>query len=264
MDSTFHIVKQDVAAALEYFKTKNFKFLGIMGNRIMSNLLICGEKDLMVIGYMIKEVSDEFDFIRNEDAIRLNGCMDAGKQFIQNILNNVSVDEEFSQVGIWEDYYNYKMRIVEFIPTDVELSVYKKNPSFTEKTTTVLMQFLLENKVLLLENYNNLLVGILNEMNRVINLHGFEKRDLIFYMFIKAFLEYYRYLLAFKIVSNVEGDVIKNKIYPFVDKITSLPPELNKLCKVSNEILGDLGYQTRVFYLENKDPSIILENMNFE
>ena len=49
MNSTFTIVKQDVAAALEYFKTKNFEFLGIMGNRIRSNLLICGEKDLMVI-----------------------------------------------------------------------------------------------------------------------------------------------------------------------------------------------------------------------
>jgi len=42
MDSTIPIVKQYVTAALEYFKTKNFEFLGIMGNRIMSNLLICG------------------------------------------------------------------------------------------------------------------------------------------------------------------------------------------------------------------------------
>ena len=143
MDSTIPIVKQYVTAALEYFKTKNFEFLGIMGNRIMSNLLICGEKDLMVIGYMIKEVSDEFDFIQKDDAIRLNGCMDAGKQFIQNILNMVSLDDEFSQEGIWRDYYNYKRRIVEFIPTDVELSFYRKNSGFTRKTTTFLMHFLL-------------------------------------------------------------------------------------------------------------------------
>ncbi len=61
MDSIIPIVKQDVTAALEYFKTKNFEFLGIIGNRIMSNLLIREEKELMIIGYMIKEVSDEFD-----------------------------------------------------------------------------------------------------------------------------------------------------------------------------------------------------------
>ena len=84
---------------------------------------------------------------------------------------------------------------------------------------------------------------------------------LIFYIFIKAFLEYYRYLLAFKIVSNVEGDVIKNWIYPFVDKITHLPTELDELYKVSNVILGDLGYQTRVFYMENKDPDLILKKL---
>ena len=228
----------------------------------MSNLLICGDKELMVIGYMIKEVSDEFDFINREDAIRLNGCMDAGKQFIQNILNSIIL-REFSQISIWENYYNYKMGIVKFIPTNVDLSVYEKDPGFTGKTTNFLMQFLLENKVLLLEDYNNLLAGILNEENRVINLYGFEKRDLMFYIFIKAFLEYYRYLLAFKIISNVEGDVIKNKIYPFVDKITHLPIELGELYKVSNDILGDLGYQTRVFYIENKDPEIILNHNRF-
>ena len=155
------------------------------------------------------------------------------------------------------------MGIVKFIPTNVDLSVYEKDPGFTGKTTNFLMQFLLENKVLLLEDYNNLLAGILNEENRVINLYGFEKRDLMFYIFIKAFLEYYRYLLAFKIISNVEGDVIKNKIYPFVDKITHLPIELGELYKVSNDILGDLGYQTRVFYIENKDPEIILNHNRF-
>ena len=51
MDSTIPIVKQDVTAALEYFKTKNFEFLGIMGNRIMSNLLICGDEG--VNGYRL-------------------------------------------------------------------------------------------------------------------------------------------------------------------------------------------------------------------
>ena len=144
MDSTIPIVKQDVTAALEYFKTKNFEFLGIMGNRIMSNLLICGEKDLMVIGYMIREVSDEFDFISREDAIRLNGCMDAGKQFIQNILNIISLEGEFSQISIWENYYNYKMRIVEFIPTDVDLSVYEKDRVSLGKPLVFLWSFFLK------------------------------------------------------------------------------------------------------------------------
>ncbi len=261
MDSIIQIVSQDVAAALEYFKIKDFEFLGIMGNRIMSNLLICGVKDLMVIGYMIKEVSDEFNYISEEDPIRLNGCMDAGKQFIKSMLNKVSV-RDFSEAEVWDDYYNYKMKIVEFIPTDVELSVYKSNPGFTGKTTGVLMRFLAENRVLLLENYNNLLVGILNEENRVINLHGFTKRDLMFYMLIKAFLEYYRYLLAFKIMSEVEVDMIKGKVYDYVDNITSLPLDVEASSKLCNKILGDLGYQTRSFYIENQDPELTLKRVN--
>lgn len=254
MNPTIQIIKQDIKAAMEYFKTKNFELVGIMGNRIMSNLLIGEKKEFMALGYLIKEISDEFQFIKQEDPVRLNGCMDAGKLFIQELLDSISMDGERDPLKIWEVYLRYKRKIVEFIPTDVELAVYEEIPEFTRMTTEVFMEFLDKNRPLLLENYNNLLVGILNEENRVINLHGFQERDLLFYILIKAFHEYYLYLLAFKIVSGVEGDVIKDQAYSYVNRITHLPAEFEELCQEANEILGELGYQTRVFYIENLDP----------
>lgn len=254
MDPTIKTIKQDIAAALQYFRIKKFQLLGAMGDRIMSNLLIGEEKDLMVLGYMIKELAQEFNDIREEDPVRLNGCMDIGEKFIRDLFNSIPDEEKFNPEVVWEDYYNYKKRIVEFIPTDVELAVYEKDVEFAHETTHKLMQLLDENRPLLLDDYNNLLLGILNEQNRVINLYGFQKSDLIFYTLLKAFHGYYRYLLAFKLAKKSEGEAIAEKIYHYVDKITQIPTDFENMSGESNKILGELGYQTRLFYIENMDP----------
>ncbi len=252
MDSITKTIKQDLNVARQYFRLKNFELLGKMGDRIMSNLLLGEEKDLMIIGYLVKEVSEEFIGIRDEDPVRLNGCMDAGEKFIRDLSDSLS--DDFEPTLIWEHYSNYKTKIVEFIPTDVELMVYQKDVEFTAKTTRRLMKLLDENRPLLLDNYNNLLLSILNEQKRVINIYGFTKSDLILYMSLKAFYEYYLYLLAFKMANNMEGEAISGKVYHYVDKISQLPTGFEAMSKESNKILGELGYKTRMFYMENVDP----------
>lgn len=254
MDPIIKAIKQDLTAALQYFRTRNFEFLGKMGDRVMSNLLIAQEKDLMIMGYLVKEVAREFISIKEEDPVRLNGCMDAGKQFIQDMLDSIPSEGKLDPAVVWEDYYNYKKKIVEFIPTDVELAVYEKDPEFAGMASQRLKQILDENRGLLLEDHNNLLRGLLDEQRRIINIYGFEKTDLMFYILLRAFLEYYWYMLAFKMVNKLEGEAISDKIYYYVDKITKLPVGFEEMSRKSSEILGELGYQTRTFYIENMDP----------
>lgn len=261
MDPIIKAVKQDVIAAMHYFRTKNFEFMGKMGNRIMSNLLIADRKDLMILGYLIKEVSDEFLLIKGVDPVRLNGCMDYGKQFILNLNESIPFEEILDPAIVWENYHNYKTTIVDFIPTDVELSVYEKDAEFAGMASQKLKQVLDENRGLLLEDHNNLLRGIIEEQSRIINIYGFERTDLMFYILLKAFIEYYWYMLAFKMVNNLEGDAISEKLYYYVDQITQLPTEFDEMSSKSNEILGELGYQTRTFSMENMDPEKTIRRM---
>lgn len=252
MESTVETIKQDLNVARQYFRLKNFELMGEIGDRIMSNLLLGEEKDLMIIGYLVREVSQEFIGIREEDQVRLSGCMDAGEKFIRDLSNSLS--DDYHPIMIWEHYGYYKNKIVEFIPTDVELMVYKKDVEFTSLTTRKLMKLLDENRSLLLDDYNNLLFSILKEQRRVINIYGFTKSDLILYVTLKAFYEYYLYLLAFKIVNKLKGEAIADKIYHFVDKISKLPMDFEEMSSKSNEILGELGYNTVMFQMENVDP----------
>lgn len=252
MDSAIKTIKQDIAVALQYFRNKNFELLGDIGNRIMSNLLLGERKDLMIIGYLIKEVAEEFIEIREEDPVRLNGCTDIGEKLIRDLFNSIS--DEFDPIIVWEHYSNYKAKIVDFIPTDVELMVYEKDVEFTADTTRKLMKLLDENRTLLLDDYNNLLMGILTEQRRVINIYGFTKPDLILYLSLKAFYGYYLYLMAYKMGNHLEGEAIADTVYYYVDKISGYSTEFEEMSKESHEVLGELGYQTRLSYLENVDP----------
>lgn len=252
MESAANTIKQDLNVARQYFRLKNFESLGEIGNRIMSNLFLGEEKHLMIVGYLVKEVAQEFIEIRSEDPVRLNGCMDAGEKFLRDISNSLS--DDLDPITVWEHYHQYKNKIVEFIPTDVELLVYRKDVEFTSHTTQKLMKLLDENRSLLLDSYNNLLYNILGEQKRVINIYGFTKTDLIRYISLKAFYEYYLYLMSFKMVNKLEGEAIANNVYQYVDRISQLPTEFQEMAVKSSEILGELGYKTTMFQLENVDP----------
>lgn len=254
MDTIKKAIKQDLTAAIQYFRFQNFDLLGMMGDRIMSNLLLGEEKELMIVGYLIKELAQEFIDIKEEDPVRLNGCMDPGEKFIRDLLKSITDYEEFNPQVVWDDYSNYKNRIVEFIPPDVEIAVYQKDVEFAGKTTDKLLKLLSEKRTLLLDDYNNLLNGILMEYKRVINIYGFKQRDLIINLLLKAFYGYYLYLFAFKMANKSEESGVAEKIYYYLDKIIEISADQNEIGIESNKILGELGYQTRLFYIENKDP----------
>jgi hypothetical protein len=252
LETTVKTINQDLNVAIQYFRQKDFELMGRIGDRIMSNLLLGEENDLMIIGYLVREVSEEFISIREMDPVRLNGCMDAGDKFLRDITKNLN-DENYI-IMVWEHYSYYKAKIGEFIPTDVELMVYQKHPKFTAQTTRKLMRMLDENRALLLDDYNNLLLSILEEQKRIINIYGFSKNDLILYITLKAFYEYYLYLLAFKMANHIEREAIASKVYRYVDEISQIPTEFKEMSNKSNQILGELGYKTRKFSMENVDP----------
>ncbi len=254
MDTIKKTIKQDLNAAIQYFRFQNFDKLGMMGDRIISNLFLGEGKELMLVGYLIKELAQEFMDIKEEDPVRLNGCMDPGEKLIRDLLKSITDYEKFNPQVVWDDYSNYKNRIVEFIPPDVEIAVYEKDADFAGKTTDKLLNLLSENRTLLLDDYNNLLNGILKEYKRVINIYGFNQRDLIIYLLLKAFNGYYLYLFAYKLANKSEESAVAEKIYYYVDKIMEISADQEHISIKSNKILGELGYQTRLFYIENMGP----------
>ena len=257
MEPTIEVIKQDISAAIAAFEENNFRFVNIMGNRVMSNLLIGGRNDLMIFGYLLKEVSQEFESIRIRYEKRLGDCKEIGEKFLKDLHSMVD-DEKIGAKEVWKQYYDYEKEIIKYIPSEVELLVYKNNIDFTNQATSMLIHHLKENKQLLLEENNRLIGGILNELSRIINVHGSELHVLVFYLLMNVLDDYYKYLLYSKMKDGVieNKDEFKNKIYPYIDKIINLfsDPNSEDFYEHSNKILGELGSEFRIYFINYMEP----------
>jgi len=255
METVIEVIKQDISAAIKALDKDDFRFINTMGNRIASNLLIGERKDLMIIGYLLREIGLEFGIIKGKDEKRLGKCREFGRKFLRGLQSIISRDK-INTKEIWELYYDYEDNVRKYIPMDIEISVYKDIPEFTGKTTSMLAKHLEANKEVLLRENNQLIGGVLNELTRVINVHGLERRDLIFYLLLQSLIGYYEYLLYSETRdgSLENKEEFKKKIYPYVDKIVDLvsnfdSSDLEKMYNRSNEILGELCSEWRKFFI---------------
>lgn len=254
MELIKEVIQQDIAVAIRAFEGDNFGLVNIMGNRLMSNLLLGGQGDLMIFGYLLKEASTEFENIRRRDRGRLEKCKEVGRKFL-NDLHTMMKDEVDAREA-WGRYYEYEKRIVKYLPTDFELATYTENPRFTRDAALWLAKHLRENRGLLLKEKNRLLDGVLNELSRIINVHGPDQYSLVLHLLLSSLADYYKYLVHSG-SNEWRGNITKKeeefrqKIFPYLDEITSLDPESNpeELYGCANKILGDIAFKWRTCYI---------------
>lgn len=256
MDPTIEVIKQDLNVALTAFGNKDFSFVGIIGNRIMTNVLLGDQLELMPIGYFLKEVAAESHIIFDKDDTNLSDYMSVGSEFISNIISVVNENKFYKE--IWDFYYQYEKEAIKAIPKDVESLHYKENIRFTNITTNKLKEHLIANKDLLLLEENALLVGVLNEEGRVINTHGFDEQDIAFYMVLKAFHNLYRYQLEKKNIGQINENEFKEEVFDCLEQITNLPEDIDALFERCNKLLVDFGEKTRINYINYLDPGAVL------
>ena len=247
MELMKEIIKQDIAAAIQAFEGDDFGLVNIMGNRLMSNLLLVGQGDLMIYGYLLKEASKEFERIRRMGKGRLEESKKIGRKFLEDL--QAMVKDEVDARKVWERCYEYEKSIVKYLPTDFELAAYTENPRFTRDAALWLAKHLRENKELLMKEKNRLLNGVLNELSRIINTHGPDQYSLVLYLLLVSLADYYRYLSHMDVTEREEE--FKQKIFPYVDEITSLDPEsdLGELYGRANKILGDIASKWRTYFI---------------
>lgn len=253
-DPVNEAIKQDIMAALKAFEKDDFGFVTTMGNRVTSNSLIGDRNELMVLGYLLREVGLEFSAIHSRDEKRIPRCKTYGQKIIQSLLS--MSDKKINPKELWESYYTYENSIRKYVPTDFELAVYKDNPDFTRKATLKLIDHMRKNKTVLLDENNQLLRGVLNELTRIINVHGLGKADAVFYILIQALRGYYEYLLYSEVKEGKIDDkkALQGKIYPYIDRIINLfsgknIDNLDHIYKNSIDILAELGVEWRNYFI---------------
>jgi hypothetical protein len=246
------IINQDMTTAIEALKRDEFDFINIIGNRITVNLMVGNRNDLMMVGFFLKEVSGELEEIRRSNERNLLKCKEKGRKFLEDLQSLLKMDQ-IDKREIWKKYGNYEGDIRKYLLNDIEASIYKESQNFTKETRLMLLQHLKQNKELLLKEGNDLITGIIREIARVINTHGFYREDLVFYILMKVFGSYYDYFLYDYLKKDENNKKEKeNEINSYVEKIYKLFSEKNDLDVIyerSADMIGELGCKWRKYFI---------------
>ena len=255
-------IKQDMLVAIEALKRDNFDLVNIIGNRIASDSMIMKRNELIITGFLLKEVSIEIRRVKEINEKNLTRCKDTGRKFLEGLLS--LLEDKIVNKEIWEKYQNYEKEVRKYLISDIESSIYKENPDFTKETRTMLLEHLTGNKRLLTKRDYRSVEGIASEISRVINAYGFYPEDLVFYLVMKVFSSYYNYFIYDYYLEESEEEKTKKEkeINSYIDNIYELfsaGNNLNDLYEGSTKIIGELGTKWRAHFINLGEIRMIVE-----
>jgi len=255
-------IKQDMLVAIEALKRDNFDLVNIIGNRIASDSMIMKRNELIITGFLLKEVSIEIRRVKEINEKNLTRCKDTGRKFLEGLLS--LLEDKIVNKEIWEKYQNYEKEVRKYLISDIESSIYKENPDFTKETRTMLLEHLTGNKRLLTKRDYRSVEGIASEISRVINAYGFYPEDLVFYLVMKVFSSYYNYFIYDYYLEESEEEKTKKEkeMNSYIDNIYELfsaGNNLNDLYEGSTKIIGELGTKWRAHFINLGEIRMIVE-----
>ncbi len=111
------ILKQDIKVAENAIKENNFGMVGVVGNRIMSNLLAdeSKTKELMLIGWIVKEMGGELETVRRyKDESKLTNSTKIAKECLEKIASMLS-KKGYGNKELWEIYFDLEKKMRDHI-----------------------------------------------------------------------------------------------------------------------------------------------------
>jgi len=266
MDITTNVVRQDLKVAKKAIGAKKFGMVNVTGNRIMSNLLVEDRKNLMIIGWMLKDLGGELNTIEEgKDEEKLDRAIKSAKDHIEE-LGSMLVQKRTSASDLWGRYFDIEKKIRKYLLSDLEDGEYTEGHEFSKKAAIMLIEHLHSNRELLLKRNNQLIPGVTHDLSRIVNEHG-GKEAIIVYLVFRALDHYSRYLMYEERVDGKIEDERRfiSKIDEYIDEIYAIASmirngRIDDLYEHSNHILGKLGSEYRKYfisYLEN--PNIVVE-----
>lgn len=252
------IVCQDLRILKKFFEQNDFEMMNVVANRIMTNLLVGENKDLMIVGWMLKDLAGEFQGIKNMKKDMPAGATESGKRFIDKIAESIS-SNPITISSLWRAWFEIEADIVKYTLSTNEVEIYTGNPEFSRDFSLMLLEYLNCNRNVLLKKNNGFITGIAYDIGRVANEYGGEESYII-YLIFRALEDYYRYLTH---DSKYDGEIAASpsallnystNIDKYIDTIYELKrliieEKTEDLYINANRILGDLGIEYRKYVL---------------
>jgi hypothetical protein len=266
MDTTTNVIRQDLKVAKNAIDDEEFEMVNVIGNRIMSNLLVEDREELMIVGWMLKDLGGELGGIKErKEEGKLEDAKKLAKEHLDE-LGDMLTTKRTSASDLWDRYFDIEKKIRKDILSRSEADEYKEEHEFSKRAAIMLIEHLHSNRELLLKKNNQLIPSVANDLSRIVNEHG-GKEAIIVYLVFRALYHYHRYLMY---EEGVDGKIederrFKSKIDEHIDEIYKMASmirngELNNLYEPSNNILGKLGSEYRKYFINYLErPQVVVE-----
>jgi hypothetical protein len=205
------IILQDYKATLSAFDKDDFSLVNIFANRIMTNAVIGAEPKYTLIGFFLKEVSRIYGRIKSRQE---HTAFFTAKSHGDNYVKSLNLDDDIQT--IWKKHLIFLNKVREYYKNEFETGNYEDNEEFSTYVFDWLIKKLDTDKDILYNKNNYFFKGILNEMNRIFNLHGGGIKELYALTLIRALDFYHNYLSIFNEVERIK--IIKEDLMLHVEK----------------------------------------------
>lgn len=134
MDTTINVIRQDLKVARNAINDKEFGMVNVIGNRIMSNLLVEGREELMIIGWMLKDLGGELGGINErKEEEKLKDAIKLAKEHLDE-LGDMLVHKRTSASDLWDRYFDIEKKIRKDLLSKLEDSEYKEEHEILEES----------------------------------------------------------------------------------------------------------------------------------
>ena len=133
MDTTINVIRQDIKVARNAIDGKDFGMVNVIGNRIMSNLLVEDREELMIIGWMLKDLGGELAGIKErKEESKLENAIKLAKEHLDE-LGDMLTAKRTSASDLWDRYFDIEKKIRKSLLSKLEDEVYKEELEFSKK-----------------------------------------------------------------------------------------------------------------------------------
>lgn len=252
-EAIISVFQQDLSAFSAAVKSKDFRESNIFANRIMSNAFLTETQDFGIVGFILKELSNDGMLLQqSKNDTSFSDFIKTAQKFVSEIIvicKNNTVDLN----KIWTLYGEMLIRNRDIFMSKNEVISYKRNNSkFSKKIIHKLLKVLETNKKILAYPSNNFFKGMLNELSRLIKNHSIDSSDAHFISLIIMMERIDQYVKNTSVV-NEFPDRAKNEILPLTDKIIKLYNSITEKDDKSSEIdtlLWELIGIWRLYFIE--------------
>ena len=229
-----NVIIQGLQSAKNAIDKAQYVDINIYGNRIMSDAFFMPKnKSFYLAGFFIKNMSivlSKLSIIHKEKEKNWGRGIELIDLFISII------EKESPYIELWEGYLNF-INDIKVIEKDChDIGAYEENVEYSRQVLAHCFKLLEEEKEVFYKERNVFINGIINELSRVITIHGFDNRMYSFFLIFKMLSNIYPYM----IISSIEkNEINKKSITERLIRDIELAIELFKLDITNDEELYD-------------------------